>query len=44
MPTMPLNQLAFPSERLALRMVKKNGNAVNFFRKNGIPVLPGHVP
>src|SRR6266849_8469651 len=44
MPTMPLNQLAFLSECLALRMAKRNGPAVSYIPKNGIPIRPGVGP
>jgi len=44
MPTIPLNLLAFLSEWLALRMVKKEWHAVILLHKNGISIPPGHTP
>src|SRR5712692_1535860 len=44
MPTMPLNQLAFLSECLALRMAKRYGPAVSYIPKNGIPIRRGIGP
>lgn len=44
MPTMPLNQIAFLFEWLALRMPKRNSPAVIFVRENGIPFRPGIRP
>src|SRR6266849_763394 len=44
MPTMPLNQLTFLSESLALRMARRNGPAVSYIPKNGIAIRPGMGP
>jgi hypothetical protein len=38
MPTMPLNQLAFLFEWLALRTVKMDRASFAFVRKHGIPI------
>jgi len=41
---MPLNQLAFLSAGLALRMGKKEVACLIFVHKNGIPFRPGMRP